>query len=146
MRLLRFRHSRESNLSFVKSRTPSAPNPHFPVELSGFSPHAPFLKERRTRGPVPWSVQEIRGISLVFREMWDTTALDRKPFEIPKATKFQQSHQRFLKDQLERKLNLPRRRRRCSAADSSCAVAQLAHAVRVERYGRARLAKRWSIE
>jgi hypothetical protein len=25
-------------------------------------------------------VQEIRGISLVFREMWDTTALNPKPF------------------------------------------------------------------
>jgi hypothetical protein len=36
--------------------------------------HAPFLKERRTRGFVQCSVQEIRGISLVFREMWDTTA------------------------------------------------------------------------
>jgi hypothetical protein len=24
------------------------------------------------------SVQEIRGISLVFREMWDTTTLDRR--------------------------------------------------------------------
>jgi hypothetical protein len=33
------------------------------------------LKERRTRGLVRGSVQEIRGISLVFREMWDTTAL-----------------------------------------------------------------------
>jgi hypothetical protein len=32
------------------------------------------LKERRTRGPVQYIVQEIRGISLVFREMWDTTA------------------------------------------------------------------------
>jgi hypothetical protein len=32
------------------------------------------LKERRTRGSVQYIVQEIRGISLVFREMWDTTA------------------------------------------------------------------------
>jgi hypothetical protein len=34
------------------------------------------LKERRTRSLVQGRVQEIRGISLVFREMWDTTALD----------------------------------------------------------------------
>jgi hypothetical protein len=33
------------------------------------------LKERRTSGLVRGCVQEIRGISLVFREMWDTTAL-----------------------------------------------------------------------
>jgi hypothetical protein len=36
------------------------------------------LKERRTRGPVQSCVQEIRGISLVFREMWDTTGLPLK--------------------------------------------------------------------
>jgi hypothetical protein len=42
--------------------------------------HAPFLKERRTRGLVQGCVQEIRGISLVFREMWDSTALPRQPF------------------------------------------------------------------
>ena len=53
-----------------------APYPRFPVECRGFrEPHAPFLNERRTRGLVRGSVQEIRGISLVFREMWDTTAL-----------------------------------------------------------------------
>jgi hypothetical protein len=34
------------------------------------------LKERRTRSLAQGRVQEIRGISLVFREMWDTTALD----------------------------------------------------------------------
>jgi hypothetical protein len=38
--------------------------------------YAPFLKERRTRGRVRGCVQEIRGISLVFREMWDTTNLN----------------------------------------------------------------------
>jgi hypothetical protein len=37
--------------------------------------HAPFLKERRTSGLVQGCVQEIRGISLVFREMWDTRTL-----------------------------------------------------------------------
>jgi hypothetical protein len=46
-----------------------------PVGFCGL--HAPFLKERRTRGPVQRNVQEIRGISLVFREMWDTTALNQ---------------------------------------------------------------------
>ena len=56
---------------------PGAPHPRFPVKLSGFrAPHAPFLKERRKRGPVQCSVQEIRGISLVFREMWDTANLE----------------------------------------------------------------------
>jgi hypothetical protein len=45
------------------------------VKLDGFRElHAPFRKERRTRGLVQGSVQKIRGISLVFREMWDTTA------------------------------------------------------------------------
>jgi hypothetical protein len=54
-----------------------APHPRFPVRLSGFAElHAPFLKERRTRGLVRCNVQEIRGISLVFCEMWDTTNLN----------------------------------------------------------------------
>jgi hypothetical protein len=44
------------------------------VKRRGFRElHAHFLKERRTRGHVQGSVQEIRGILLVFREMWDTT-------------------------------------------------------------------------
>src|ERR1700733_2835514 len=52
-----------------------APHLRFPVKFSGLGElNAPFLKERRTLGPVEHSVQEIRGISLVFREMWDTTA------------------------------------------------------------------------
>jgi hypothetical protein len=47
------------------------------VNLRGFrAPYAPFLKERRTRGFVRRNEQEIRGISLVFREMWDTTKPD----------------------------------------------------------------------
>jgi hypothetical protein len=37
--------------------------------------HAAFLNESRTRSHVRCRVQEIRGISLVFREIWDTTAL-----------------------------------------------------------------------
>jgi hypothetical protein len=36
----------------------------------------PVLNERRTRGFLEIHGQEIRGISLVFREMWDTTALN----------------------------------------------------------------------
>jgi len=49
------------------------------VELIGFTElYAPFLKERRTRGFIQRSVQEIRGISLVFREMRDTTELNRQ--------------------------------------------------------------------
>jgi hypothetical protein len=56
-----------------------APHPRFPVKLTGFrAPYAPFLKERRTRGRVQRRVQEIRGISLVFREMWDTTTATLK--------------------------------------------------------------------
>jgi hypothetical protein len=41
------------------------------------------LKESRTRGPVQSCVQEIRGISLVFREMWDTAGLPLKPVAGP---------------------------------------------------------------
>jgi hypothetical protein len=35
--------------------------------------------ERRTSGPVQSCVQEIRGIPLVFREMWDSRGLPLKP-------------------------------------------------------------------
>jgi hypothetical protein len=53
-----------------------APYPRFPVELGGFPDfHAPFLKERRTRRSWFIPLQEIRGISPVFGEMWDSTAL-----------------------------------------------------------------------
>jgi hypothetical protein len=37
------------------------------------------LKERRTRGPIQSCVQEIRGTSLIFREMWDTAGLPANP-------------------------------------------------------------------
>jgi hypothetical protein len=51
--------------------------PRFPVRFHGLRAlHAPFLKERRTRSRVQRCVQEIRGISLVFREIWDTTDPD----------------------------------------------------------------------
>ncbi len=54
--------------------TLGAPHPRFPVKFRGSCEiHAPFLEERRTRGSIWGCVQEIRGISLVFREMWDTT-------------------------------------------------------------------------
>src|SRR6202034_4793424 len=60
------------NLDLLRTR--GAPYPRFPVELIGFRElHAPFLKERRTSGLVRCCVQEIRGISLVFREMWGAT-------------------------------------------------------------------------
>ena len=45
--------------------------------------HAPFLNERRTRSPLQSCVQEIRGISLVFREVWDTAGLALKPLADP---------------------------------------------------------------
>src|ERR1700736_6347189 len=68
------------------NKATGAPYPRFPVKLNGFHAlHAPFLKERRTRGLVQGCVQEIRGISLVFREMWDTTAFNLRTFE-PKRT------------------------------------------------------------
>jgi hypothetical protein len=58
--------------------------PHIPDFLWSFvgfpTLPAPFLKERRTRGPGRCCVQEIRGISLVFREMWDTEALAPRLF------------------------------------------------------------------
>jgi hypothetical protein len=67
-------------------QSPGAPHPRFPVEFRGFPElHAPFLKERRTRGPFQSCVQEIRGISLVFREMWDTAGLPLKPVSGPTA-------------------------------------------------------------
>jgi hypothetical protein len=54
------------------------------VKLNGFlALHAPFLKERRIRGLIQGCVQEIRGISLVFREMWDITGLPSR-FSSPK--------------------------------------------------------------
>src|SRR5258708_19149790 len=53
--------------------------------------HAPFLKERRTRGLVHRCVQEIRGISLVFREMWDTTAPTPRPSMKDTATECQRT-------------------------------------------------------
>jgi hypothetical protein len=50
------------------------------VEFRGFPElHAALLKESRTRGLFQSCVQEIRGISLVFREMWDTAGLTLKP-------------------------------------------------------------------
>jgi hypothetical protein len=65
------------------SRSRVAPYPRFPVEVNGFRElHAPFLKERRTRGLVQGCVQEIRGISLVFREIWDTAARLTGNFQI----------------------------------------------------------------
>jgi hypothetical protein len=66
------------------NESPGAPHPRFPVEFRGFPElHAPLLKERRTRGPVQSCVQEIRGISLVFCEMWDTADLPLKPIAGP---------------------------------------------------------------
>ena len=61
--------------------------PHIPDFLCSFVGSLNFMrlsfKESRTRGPVRSCVQEIRGISLVFREMWDTAGLPLKPVEGP---------------------------------------------------------------
>jgi hypothetical protein len=55
--------------------------PHIPDFLGSLAGSANFMrlsfKERRTRRPVRCHVQEIRGISLVFREMWDSTNVSR---------------------------------------------------------------------
>jgi hypothetical protein len=53
--------------------------PGFPVRVYGVGElHAAFLNESRTHGFVWGCVQEIRGISLVFREMWDTTTMSEQ--------------------------------------------------------------------
>jgi hypothetical protein len=60
--------------------------PHIPDFLCSFVGSLNFMrlsfKERRTRGPVQSCVQEIRGISLVFCEMWDTAGLPLKPVAV----------------------------------------------------------------
>ncbi len=60
--------------------------PHTPDFLWSFVGSLNFmrlsLKERRTRGPVQSCVQEIRGISLVFREMWATAS---RPSSLPRS-------------------------------------------------------------
>jgi hypothetical protein len=61
-----------------------SPGAHIPDFLCSLVDSANFMrlssKERRTRCPVECRVQEIRGISLVFREMWDSAALNLQPW------------------------------------------------------------------
>jgi hypothetical protein len=53
--------------------------PGFPVKFVGVDElHAAFLNESRTRGRCLVPRTGNPGISLVFREMWDTTDVDRK--------------------------------------------------------------------
>jgi hypothetical protein len=56
--------------------------PHTPDFLRSLVGSVNFMrlsfKERRTRRLVWCCVQETRGIALVFREIWDTTALYRR--------------------------------------------------------------------
>jgi hypothetical protein len=79
------------------------------VKLIGFRElHAPFLKERRTRCHVQGRVQEIRGISLVFREMWDTTVLHSKAVDTRDASGVTQGDS-F--DLIRQKLQLSRKKR-----------------------------------
>jgi HlyD family secretion protein len=65
--------------TFVQPRTRV---PHTPDFLWSFVGPSNFmrlsLRERRTRGPVQNCVQEMRGISRSFSEMWDSTALSRR--------------------------------------------------------------------
>src|SRR5271154_1955026 len=52
-----------------------APLPRFPAEVCGVDTlHAPFLNERRTRGPLQHGVVGNRGQAFFWLE-WDTTAL-----------------------------------------------------------------------
>jgi hypothetical protein len=54
-----------------------AHTPGFPVKFGGVDePHAAFLNESRTRGRLLGPCTGNPGISLVFREMWYTTALN----------------------------------------------------------------------
>src|ERR1700677_4352862 len=60
----------------VSSRRTGAPHPGFPVEFVGVDElYAAFLNESRTRGCCLVPRTGNPGISLVFREMWDSTAL-----------------------------------------------------------------------
>jgi hypothetical protein len=69
-------------LGSIPAPIAGCPHPRFPVWFRGFPElDAPFLKEKRTRGPIQSYVQQIRGISLVFREMWDIAGLPLKPVE-----------------------------------------------------------------
>jgi hypothetical protein len=59
-------------------RMTGAPYPRFPVKFVGVDePHAAFLDESRTRGCCLVPRTGNPGISLVFREMWDSTDVDR---------------------------------------------------------------------
>jgi hypothetical protein len=58
-----------------RQRRLGAPLPRFPAEACGVDTlHAPFLNERRTRGPLQHSVAGNRGQARFWLE-WDTTAL-----------------------------------------------------------------------
>jgi hypothetical protein len=58
------------------SRMTGAPHLEFPVKFVGVDElHAAFLNESRTRGLLLVPRTGNPGISLVFREMWDTTVL-----------------------------------------------------------------------
>jgi hypothetical protein len=56
-------------VAFIKESRMNFANRGFPVELNGVATlHAPFLTERRTRGAVLCSVQEIRAASQLHRK------------------------------------------------------------------------------
>jgi hypothetical protein len=62
--------------SLTKDGCPHTPG--FPVKFVGVDElHAAFLDESRTRGHCLVPRTGNPGISLVFREMWDTTVVDR---------------------------------------------------------------------
>src|ERR1700690_981561 len=66
-----------------QGRVPHTPG--FPVKLAGVDElHAAFLNESRTRGRCLVPRTGNPGISLVFREMWDTTVFNRS---IPRITR-----------------------------------------------------------
>ena len=62
-------------LSYVKQQVPCGPG--FPVKFVGVDKlHAAFLNESRTRGRLLGPRTGNLGISLVLREMWDSTGVD----------------------------------------------------------------------
>jgi hypothetical protein len=75
---------REGSLPATDQRVPHTPG--FPVKFGGLDAlHAALLNESRTRGRLLVPRTGNPGISLVFREMWDTTVLHPEPLVASKS-------------------------------------------------------------
>ena len=69
-----------------RHRSTGARTPGFPVKFGGLDAlHAALLNESRTRGRLLVPRTGNPGISLVFREMWDTTVLHPEPLVASKS-------------------------------------------------------------